>query len=82
MKRMAQGIDAYGNPLLQIAQQSDTINNYVLAANVAQYATVPTGANFVKIGRTLGADLFVLLGATTGLTIPSGNVTDGRRGPK
>jgi len=66
-----------GQPLFETAQQSDTINNYVMTANTAQYATVPTGANFVKIGRTAGADLLVLLNATSGMTVPSSNVTNG-----
>ncbi len=77
MLRLTQGIDGLGQPLLAVAQQSDTINNYVLAVNTAKYPVVPTGANFVKIGQTVGADLLVLLNATSGLTVPSSDVTNG-----
>src|SRR5208337_4161135 len=77
MLRVAQGIDGLGQPLFQTSQQSDTINAYVMAANTAQYATVPSGANFVKIGRTGGADILVLLGATARLTVPGSNITNG-----
>jgi len=77
MLRIAQGIDGLGQPLFQTAQQADTINAYVMVANTAQYATVPTGANFVKIARTAGADIFALLGATSGLAAPSANITNG-----
>jgi hypothetical protein len=77
MLRIAQGIDGLGQPIFQAAQQADTINVYVMVANTAQYPAVPTGANFVKIGRTAGADILVLLGATSGMTWPSSNVTNG-----
>jgi hypothetical protein len=77
MLRIAQGIDGLGQPLFQAAQQSDTINDYVMASQTAQYATVPTGANFVKIGRTAGADVLVLLGATSGMTWPASSITNG-----
>lgn len=77
MIRIAQGIDGLGQPLFEVAQQSDTINAYSLTAGTAIYDTVPAGANFVRIARTAGADLFILLGATSGLAAPSGNITNG-----
>ncbi len=77
MLRYTQAIDGMGQPLIGVAQQSDTINNYEMVANTAQYATVPAGANLVKIGRTNGADILVLLNATSGLTWPNSNITNG-----
>jgi len=77
MLRIAQGVDGLGQPVFQVAQQADTINAYVFASSSAQYATVPAGANFVKIARTAGVDIFVLLGVTNGLSAPSSNITNG-----
>jgi hypothetical protein len=77
VKRIQQGIDGLGQPLFQSAQQSDSILNYVMVANTAQYVTVPTGANFVLFAATGGSDFWMQLGVTSGLSIPSANQTSG-----
>ncbi len=77
MLRLSQGIDGLGQPLFQSAQQSDTILNYVMVANTAQYVTVPAGANFVQFMATGNADFWMQLGVTSGLTVPSANQTSG-----
>jgi hypothetical protein len=77
MLRLQQGIDAMGNMVVAGIQQSDTINNCALGASTAKYPTVPTGANFVLIAVAGGYDLWMLLGATSGLAIPSGDLTNG-----
>ncbi len=77
MLRLTQGIDGMGNMVVAGIQQSDTINNCNLAASTAKYPTVPSGANFVLIAAAGGNDVYLLLGATSGLSIPSGDVTNG-----
>ena len=72
-----QNVDLNFQPLIGAIKQAGIINAYDLAANTAVYATVPTGANTVIIGKSSGLDIWVLFGSTSGLTIPSGNITNG-----
>ncbi len=78
MLRVSAARDAFDQSIPGSFQQSDTINVYAMTASTAQYPTVPVGANLVKIGfNSAAGDLWLLLGATSGLTIPSSNNTAG-----
>lgn len=76
MLRLQQVIDALGQPVPGSFQQSDTIYTNVMVASTAQYVTVPSGANLVVIGVSGGADLYLLMGVTTGLAVPSATATE------
>jgi hypothetical protein len=73
MLRIAQGLDNFNNPMIDGIQQSDTIYAIVMVASTAQYITVPSTANFVLMAASGAADFHMLLGATSGLTVPSAN---------
>ena len=76
MLRLQQGIDGLGQAVPGSFQQSDTIYTNVLVASTAQYVTVPSGANFVLIAASGGADVYLLLGVTSGLSVPSATATE------
>ncbi len=76
MIRLSQGIDGLGQPIPGSYQQSDTIYVNVMVASTAQYVTAPSGANFVLIGVGAGADVYMLMGVSSGLTVPSATATE------
>jgi hypothetical protein len=76
MLRLTQGIDGMGFPIIAGMQQSDTIYVNVMVANTAQYVTVPSGANFVLFACSGNNDFYMLLGVTSGLTVPSATATE------
>ena len=76
MLRLTQGIDGLGQMAPGAIQQSDTIYVNVLVASTAQYVTAPAGANFVLIGVSGGADVYLLLGVSSGLSVPSSTATE------
>ena len=76
MLRIQQAIDALGQAVPGSFQQSDTIYTNVMVASTAQYVTAPAGANIVVIGVSAGADLYLLMGVTSGLSIPAATATE------
>lgn len=76
MLRLTQGIDGMGFPIIAGVQQSDTIYVNVMVANTAQYVTVPSGANFVLLAASGNNDFYMLLGVSSGLTVPSATATE------
>ena len=75
MKRLTQGVDQNGWPIVSGIPQSDTINAYVFSAAGTASDTVPTGANFVLVAASQNVDVFVKIGAAA--AVPSSNVTNG-----
>ncbi|MGO9416483.1 MAG: hypothetical protein ACLP51_15265 [Syntrophobacteraceae bacterium] len=76
MLRIQQVIDALGQAVPGSFQQSDTIYTNVMVASTAQYVTAPTGANIVVIGVSGGVDLYLLMGVSSGLSVPSATATE------
>ena len=74
MKRLQQGVDALGQPIIGSVQQSDTIYTvFFSAANAPQYITPPAGANFCLFAASGGNDYFAQFGVTSGLSVPAAN---------
>jgi hypothetical protein len=76
MLRLTQGIDGLGQMIVAGMQQSDTIYVNIFASSAAQYVTVPSGANFVLFAASGNTDFYMLLGVSSGLTVPSATATE------
>lgn len=75
MKRLMQGVDQNGWPIVAGIPQSDAINAMVFTAAGAKNQNVPAGANFVLISASQNVDVFVKLGGDA--AVPAADVTDG-----
>ena len=72
MKRISSVLDPNGNSIIGL-NYSDYIDHRVLAANVAETHTVPTGAKYVMFNAT--TPFYARIGGTA--AVPAADVTDG-----